>query len=956
MKRALSLLLTLAMVMSLFTVSAFADETTSTGGDTLTAPVGSASNPHAWSSVDVQLSEDEAATIVKGGTTELSATPKAATGENYACTTCGGNYNYKKNALTYAWSVTKTVEGESEPVSATSDLKPVGSTTSDTLKLEGVNPGTYTVKVTVTSKGDRVTSESETQTPASAAESAVPDECYYQGSKEITITVAENNYELRLYEGETKKTSAESMTLLPSGVKESKLVAKFYTKDTPAAGETAAVDGTEQSGVTITYESSNTSVATVAFESGKVKVTGVAKGTATIKAKAAYMGATYEKAICSVTVSGYGLADQTVVNGTTKTFVAKDIAKLVADNIASVQKSVSGATTAPTVTVSALALTIPSDSWISAAHLGTSQTASTKLTASADKKWTATYTDLSSTTQKLYLTTKKGTIDSTGITISYTATATVGSGTAQTFTGTLTLKSGFATAVTDTQTAEFTSEEFALGSVGGSIKYVRAYSASLEASSTYASAVEVADMLVTPSSSDWTVKYIGYESDYTAHLVTVDFKAIDYDVLTYAQDGSAPFQFSSFESFTESVNKEQDDHNYVKLDSVEFKDVKETGKWELKNGKSTLSTSKELDSSDLAKITVDVSKPGIYTLDFEVNFKYKSTSSGSWSSSTETYSGILCLYATSDGDIKYEVSYGEAVTFDASDFQKFYKSASSGSNAKLEYVTFDAEPVFGTLYREPSRTSTRYEVDSTDDFYVDPTGTRYDLDKVTYKAALSDKDEYSVYIPFTAYGNRSSENGVVEIVINGDLPFTDVAKNSTFYDYIKYVYNNGIMGGKSATKFDAKSSITRMQLVLTLYRMAGSPTTYNNRVISFTDCKKLSAEATAALKWAIATKVVSGYENNTFSPNSAVTRQAMVTILYRFADQNKYDTSVSSKNNLAGFTDAAKVSASMKTAMNWAVENGFVSGNGKLLSPVGSTTRGAAAKILATFHETYIAG
>ena len=951
MKRALSLLLTLAMVMSLFTVSAFAGGTT--GEDTPTAPAGSASNPHAWAAVRVALSEGEADTIVKGGTTELAAEPKAATSENYACSTCGGNYNFKKNALTYSWSVTKTVEGEN--VSATSDLKPVGSTTSDTLKLEGVNPGTYTVTVTVTSKGDLVTSESET--PAAEGATAPAASCYYQSTASKTVTVAENNYELRLYEGETKKTSAESMTLLPSGVKESKLVAKFYTKDTPAAGETAAVGGTEQTGATITYESSNTSVATVKFEGGKVKVTGVAKGTATIKAKAAYMGATYEKTICSVTVSGYGLADQTVVNGTTKTFAAKDFAKLVADNIASVQKSVSGDTTAPTVTVSALTLTIPSDSWITAAYLGTSQTANTKLTASADKKWTATYTDLSSTTQKLYLTTKKGTIDSTGITISYTATATVGSGTAQTFTGTLTLKSGFATAVTDTQTAEFTSEKFALGSVGGSIERVRAYTASLEATSYSSSDTKkVSETFVTPSSSDWTVKYIGYESDYTAHLVTVDFKAIDYDVLTYAQDGSAPFQFSSFESFMESVNKEQDDHSYVKLDSVEFKDVKETGKWELKNGKSTLSTTKELDSGDLAKITVDVSKPGIYTLDFEVNFKYKSTSSGSWSTSTDTYSGILCLYATSDGDIKYEVSYGEAVTFDASDFQKFYKSASSGSSAKLEYVTFDAEPVFGTLYREPSRTSTRYEVDSTDDFYVDPTGTRYDLDKVTYKAALSDKDEYSVYIPFTAYGNRSSESGVVEIVINGDLPFTDVAKTSTFYDYIKYVYNNGIMGGKSATKFDAKSSITRMQLVLTLYRMAGSPTTYNSRVISFTDCKKLSAEATAALKWAIATKVVSGYENNTFSPNSAVTRQAMVTILYRFADQNKYDTSVSSKNNLAGFTDAAKVSASMKTAMNWAVENGFVSGNGKLLSPVGSTTRGAAAKILATFHETYIAG
>lgn len=946
MKRALSLLLTLAMVMSLFTVSAFADETPTTDGGgttTTTTPDGTKENPFTNWANPVQIELPEGATnaqIVADGTIELTAnvTGSRANNEKFPGHNDDyGDYDFTgDDKLSYTWTITPNEGSEA------GGLVKQGSDTSAKFTVKGVKAGTYTVKVRVLCKGVWTASNTVTTRPNGA-----PAECYYVGEKTQTVTVAANNYELRLYEGETKKTSAESMTLLPSDVKESKLVAKFYTKDTPASGDTAAVTGTEQSGATITYESSNTGVATVAFEGSKVKVTGVAKGTATIKAKAAYMGATYEKTICTVSVTALGI-EQTVVNGKTFDITAKALAEAIAANI----KTVTGAATAPTLT--GVTLSVPTGKWIGKVYYGSSTSTSNEKKAASGATSISVEipdTDVASTTNKLYLTTTKGTIGS--LSIPYTATTSSNS-----YSGTLTLKSGFDTAVNDTQTAEFTSEAFTLGSVGSSIERVRAYSASLEASSSYSSAdaKKVSETLVTPSSSDWTVKYIGYESDGAAHLVTVDFKAIDYDVLTYAQDGSAPFQFSTFESFMESVNKEQDDHNYVKLDSVEFKDVKETGKWELKNGKSTLSTSKELDSSDLAKITVDVSKPGIYTLDFEVNFKYKSTSSGSWSSSTSTYDGILCLYATSDGDIKYEVSYGEAVTFDASDFQKFYKSASSGSNAKLEYVTFDAEPVFGTLYREPSRTSSRYEVDSSDDFYVDPTGSRYDLDEVTYKAALSDKDEYSVYIPFTAYGNRSSETGVVEIVINGDLPFTDVAKTSTFYDYIKYVYNNGIMGGKSATKFDAKSSITRMQLVLTLYRMAGSPTTYNKRTITFTDCKKLSTEATAALKWAIATKVVSGYENNTFSPNSAVTRQAMVTILYRFADQSKYDISVSSTNNLSGFTDAAKVSSSMKTAMNWAVENGFVSGNGKLLNPVGSTTRGAAAKILATFHETYVAG
>lgn len=941
MKRALSLLLTLAMVMSLFTVSAFADETTSTDGDTPTTPAtpdGTAEHPFNWDNgVTVALSEGKLGSIIKDGTTELTVT----LGTRMENGTFPGKNEYgtydftKENKLSYAWKVMK------DEADVTNTVK-VGSVTGSKFTLKGVDAGTYTVTVTATCIGVWTASETVTEKPEGA-----PDECYYQGSASMTITVAEGDYKLQFVQSETagESGSAQTLNLIPGAT--GTLAATSKKVEFAKKGE----DGkyvAESSQPTITYKASNDKITFNATTGAIATVSGqTGASLAKIQATCEFMGKTYTLDVCTVSVTALGI-ERTVVNGATFDITAKALVEAIAANI----KTATGASTAPTLT--GVTLSVPTGTWIGKVYYGSSASTSNEKKAESGATSISVAipsADVASTTNKLYLTTKKGTIGS--LSIPYTATVSGSS-----YSGTLTLKSGFATAVTDTQTAEFTSEDFTLGSVGGSIERVRAYVASLEASSSYSASdtKKVSETLVTPSSSDWTVKYIGYERDETAHLVTVDFKAIDYDVLTYAQDGSAPFQFSSFESFTESVNKEQDDHGYVKLDSVEFKRAKETGKWELKNGKSTLSTTKELDSSDLAKITVDVSKPGIYTLDFEVNFKYKSTSSGSWSSSTETYSGILCLYATSDGDIKYEVSYGEAVTFDASDFQKFYKSASSGSNAKLEYVTFDAEPVFGTLYREPSRTSTRYEVDSTDDFYVDPTGTRYDLDKVTYKAALSDKDEYSVYIPFTAYGNRSSENGVVEIVINGDLPFTDVAKNSTFYDYIKYVYNNGIMGGKSATKFDAKSSITRMQLVLTLYRMAGSPTTYNKRVISFTDCKSLSAEATAALKWAIATKVVSGYENNTFSPNSAVTRQAMVTILYRFADQNKYDTSVSSKNNLAGFTDAAKVSASMKTAMNWAVENGFVSGNGKLLSPVGSTTRGAAAKILATFHETYIAG
>lgn len=141
----------------------------------------------------------------------------------------------------------------------------------------------------------------------------------------------------------------------------------------------------------------------------------------------------------------------------------------------------------------------------------------------------------------------------------------------------------------------------------------------------------------------------------------------------------------------------------------------------------------------------------------------------------------------------------------------------------------------------------------------------------------------------------------------------------------------------------------------TLYRIAGKPSQYNAKKITFSDCKNISnTEMANALKWAIGTGIVDGYSDNTYRPNSAVTRQAMVTILYRFANKYGYDTTTYSSNNLAAFKDAASVSSGMKNAMNWAVENKFLSGNNGKLLPGGATTRGATAKILANFHAFYI--
>ena len=78
-------------------------------------------------------------------------------------------------------------------------------------------------------------------------------------------------------------------------------------------------------------------------------------------------------------------------------------------------------------------------------------------------------------------------------------------------------------------------------------------------------------------------------------------------------------------------------------------------------------------------------------------------------------------------------------------------------------------------------------------------------------------------------------------------------------------------------------------------------------------------------------------------------------MLYGYAVAYDLDYGVIYDNNIAYYTDGGNVSASMKEAMNWALDNQLLSGNGAKLNPRGNTTRGAAAKILANFHSTFVA-
>ena len=181
------------------------------------------------------------------------------------------------------------------------------------------------------------------------------------------------------------------------------------------------------------------------------------------------------------------------------------------------------------------------------------------------------------------------------------------------------------------------------------------------------------------------------------------------------------------------------------------------------------------------------------------------------------------------------------------------------------------------------------------------------------------------------------------------LPFVDVLESDWFYGDVLYVYANGLMNGTSATTFSPYAATTRGQIVTILYRLEGSPAVAG--ACAFTDVAAGSYYE-QAITWAAANGIVNGYDATTFGPDDMITREQMAAILFRYA-QGKGMASVTLAQNLAGFTDAANISAYAVDAMNWAVGQGLINGMGDgTVAPQGQAIRAQAAAILHRFCET----
>ncbi|MBR7033992.1 MAG: S-layer homology domain-containing protein [Clostridia bacterium] len=180
------------------------------------------------------------------------------------------------------------------------------------------------------------------------------------------------------------------------------------------------------------------------------------------------------------------------------------------------------------------------------------------------------------------------------------------------------------------------------------------------------------------------------------------------------------------------------------------------------------------------------------------------------------------------------------------------------------------------------------------------------------------------------------------------LPFTDV-KNDWYYSSVEYVWQHGIMRGLSDTLFSPFGKTTRAEIVTILSRLSGDDIEGLSVSVSFKDVKP-DGWYGDAVGWGMTNKIVNGYEDNTFRPNSPVTRQELAALIARYMDLK--NQAFPDNPLISSFKDGNKIAKWAYEACETVRLAGIIGGDEKgNFNPTANATRAEIATMIMRYME-----
>ena len=179
-----------------------------------------------------------------------------------------------------------------------------------------------------------------------------------------------------------------------------------------------------------------------------------------------------------------------------------------------------------------------------------------------------------------------------------------------------------------------------------------------------------------------------------------------------------------------------------------------------------------------------------------------------------------------------------------------------------------------------------------------------------------------------------------------DAVYTDTAGHWGA-SWIAKAAAKGIFTGYPDGSFKPDAAVTRGDLVLTLYRMAGKPAVSGAAPFADVPADAYYADAVA---WAYGAGYVSG-RGDGFDPTAPVTRQEAMKILFAASGGQSGMEAMFTSIYDEGFADSAQIADWARSAMYWAYFNEIINGMDGGLAPNGKATRAQLAKILVEYAE-----
>lgn len=151
-----------------------------------------------------------------------------------------------------------------------------------------------------------------------------------------------------------------------------------------------------------------------------------------------------------------------------------------------------------------------------------------------------------------------------------------------------------------------------------------------------------------------------------------------------------------------------------------------------------------------------------------------------------------------------------------------------------------------------------------------------------------------------------------------------------YFEAVRYASLEGLFNGTTSTTFSPNAAMTRAMLFTVLARLDGQDTTGGETWYS------------VALAWAKSEGISDGT-----NPEGNITREQLATILYRYVGFP------GATGSLSGYTDGGSVSEWARQAMAWAVGKGIITGKtSSTLDPTGNASRAEIATMLMRFAGT----